>query len=188
MKNDFKICPMCGSQKIECCGNRKWICPECGFDLYNNVAAAVGLVIFDDQFNVLFEERAKHPKKGFAALPGGFVDFDESAEEACVRECREELSVEICPKDLKFIASFPNTYVYKNIEYKTCDLFFYIKLPKKYNSLKDFMRDLKPEISEVSKLVCYRVSNEEDIAKIPLAFESAKKTLLKFVHLSFLGD
>ena len=30
LKNDFKTCPMCGSNKIENHGNRKWICPECG--------------------------------------------------------------------------------------------------------------------------------------------------------------
>ena len=46
-KNDFKLCPMCGSQKIENHENRKWICPDCGFDLYNNVATAVGVIIYD---------------------------------------------------------------------------------------------------------------------------------------------
>ena len=94
-KNDFKICPMCGSNKIENHGNRKWMCPDCGFDLYNNVATAVGLIIQDINKNVLFEVRAKEPRKGFYALPGGFVDFDESAEEAAMRECREEIGVEI---------------------------------------------------------------------------------------------
>ena len=58
-KNDFKICPMCGSNKIENHGNRKWMCPDCGFDLYNNVATAVGLIIQDKNKNVLFEVRAK---------------------------------------------------------------------------------------------------------------------------------
>ena len=84
-KNDFKLCPMCGSKKIENHGNRKWLCPDCGFDLYNNVASAVGVVIRDSYDNVLFEVRAKEPRKGFYAVPGGFVDFNESAEEAAVR-------------------------------------------------------------------------------------------------------
>lgn len=184
MKNDFKMCPQCGSDKIECHKNRKWFCPDCGFDLYNNVAAAVGVIIFDEQKNVLFEQRAKEPRKGFAAVPGGFVDFDESAEEAAVRECREELSVEIDADSLHFLCSFPNTYVYKNIEYKTCDMFFYIPLPKKYQSIKNFIEVLKPEKSEVQNLSFYRVCDESDVEKIPLAFESAKKTLLKFVKVS----
>ena len=90
-KNDFKMCPMCGCKQIENHGNRKWMCPDCGFDLYNNVATAVGLIIQDKNKNVLFEVRAKEPRKGFYAVPGGFVDFDESAEEAAIRECREEI-------------------------------------------------------------------------------------------------
>jgi NADH pyrophosphatase NudC (nudix superfamily) len=95
LKNDFKLCPMCGSKNIENHGNRKWVCPDCAFDLYNNVASAVGVVIRDRYNNVLFEIRAKQPRKGYLALPGGFVDFEESAEEAVVRECREEIGVAV---------------------------------------------------------------------------------------------
>lgn len=185
INNDFKMCPMCGSLKIECRANRKWVCPDCGFDLYNNVAAAVGIIIFDKDNNILFEVRAKEPRKGFAALPGGFVDFEESAEDAVLRECREELGVELSGKDIKYICSFPNTYVYKNIEYKTCDIFFAAPLPEKYASIADFISYLKPEQSEVQKLNFYCVKNEEDIKKIPLAFESARRTLQKFI---LMGD
>ena len=146
-KNDFKICPMCGSNKIENHGNRKWMCPDCGFDLYNNVATAVGLIIQDKNKNVLFEVRAKEPRKGFYALPGGFVDFDESAEEAAMRECREEIGVEI--DNVKYLCSAPNTYEYKNLEYKTCDIFFTADLPPQFESIEDFIKSLKPEESEV---------------------------------------
>ena len=63
MTNAFNMCPMCGSKNIENPGLRKWICRDCGFDLYNNVAAAVGIIIYDKDKNVLFEVRAKEPKK-----------------------------------------------------------------------------------------------------------------------------
>ena len=78
MNNNFNMCPMCGSKKIECKENRKWFCPDCGFDLYCNVATAVGVIIKDKYNNVLFEIRGKEPRKGFYAVPGGFVDFDET--------------------------------------------------------------------------------------------------------------
>ena len=65
LKNDFKMCPMCGSKKIENHGNRKWLCPECGFDLYCNVAAAVGVVIRDRQNNVLLKSALKSLAKVF---------------------------------------------------------------------------------------------------------------------------
>lgn len=122
MSNEFKICPKCESRNIQYKNNRKWFCPDCGFDLYNNVAAAVGVIIQDRDGSVIFERRAKEPRKGFLALPGGFVDQDESAENAAVRECLEETG--ITPDRITYIASFPNTYEYKNITYKTCDMFF----------------------------------------------------------------
>lgn len=182
LKNDFKLCPMCGSKKIENHGNRKWMCQDCGFDLYNNVASAVGVVIRDRYNNVLFEIRAKQPRKGYAAVPGGFVDFDESAEEAAVRECREEIGVAV--EGVKFLCTAPNTYEYKNIEYKTCDIFFTAELPPQYETIDDFIKSLKAEESEVEGFVSYKVESLEDIEKIPLAFESARYTLKQLIKKS----
>lgn len=181
MKNDFNLCPMCGSKKIECKNNRKWICPDCGFDLYCNVAAAVGVIIQDKNHNVLFEIRAKEPRKGFAAFPGGFVDFDEPAEVAAVRECREEIGVDV--DGVCFICTNPNTYVYKNIEYKTCDMFFTADLPSVFDTIDDFIKSLKAQKTEVEGFVSYKVETLEDIEKIPLAFESARETLKKFITM-----
>lgn len=180
MKNDFKYCPNCGSTCIVNFDNIKWECPDCKYVLYCNVAAAVGIIIQDKYKNVLFELRAKDPRKGFACLPGGFVDRDESAENAIIRECREEIGVEI--KKVKYLCSFPNTYPYKNVEYKTCDSFFIAELPPEYDTIEDFINSLKAEESEVLGFVSYKVETTEDIEKIPLAFESAKKTLEKLIE------
>lgn len=181
LKNDFNLCPMCGSKKIAWKDNKKWICSDCGFDLYCNVAAAVGVVIYDRQDNVLFKVRAKEPRKGFAALPGGFVDLNERAEDAAVRECREELGAKI--SGIKFICTFPNTYEYKNITYKTCDMFFSAELGEQYDSIADFVKQLKKQETEVQDFAIYKVSSEADLEKIPFAFESAKKTLLEWIKI-----
>ena len=180
MENDFNMCPMCGSKKIEWRNGKKWLCPDCGFDLYSNVAAAVGIVLYDSDYNVLFEVRAKEPRKGFLCLPGGFVDPDESAEEAVVRECREELGAEVLGAE--FLCTFPNTYEYKNIEYKTCDIFFKTKLPEKYKTMSDFVKTLHREESEVVGFEIRKVQTLQDVEAIPLAFGSAHKTLLKFLE------
>lgn len=182
MGNDFNLCPMCGSKKIECRHNRKWICPDCGFDLYNNVAAAVGVIIKDKYNNILFEVRAKEPRKGYLALPGGFVDFNESAEEAVVRECREEIGVELDINSIRFLCTNPNTYEYKNIEYKTCDMFFVADLPSKFDSINDYIKTLTAEESEVSEFQVHKVKTLNDIEKLPLAFVSAKATLEKLIR------
>lgn len=179
MKNDFNMCPMCGSKNIQCKENRKWICPDCGFDLYCNVAAAVGVIFSDKYNNVLFEIRAKDPRKGFLALPGGFVDFDEPAEVAAVRECKEEIGVEIDKVD--FVCTYPNTYEYKNIQYKTCDMFFSAQLPAEFDTIDDFIKSLNPQETEVSGFVAKKVATLEDVAALPVAFESARKTLEKWL-------
>ena len=57
--NDFNLCPNCGSKNIKNVKNRKSLCQDCGFDLYNNVASAVGLIICDKENKILLEERAK---------------------------------------------------------------------------------------------------------------------------------
>ena len=82
-----------------------WKCPDCGYVLYCNVAAAVGVIISDKNNNVLFEIRAKEPRKGFAALPGGFIDADETAEDAAKRECCEEIGADV--QNIKYVCSFP---------------------------------------------------------------------------------
>ena len=180
MQNKFDMCPECGSKNIEWRNGKKWLCPDCGFDLYCNVAAAVGIVLYDDEYNILFEVRAKEPRKGFLCLPGGFVDPDESAEDAVVRECHEELDAEVYGS--KFLCSFPNTYEYKNIEYKTCDIFFKTKLPAKYENMEAFVKTLHREESEVVRFEIRKVQNVDDVNALPLAFESAHKTLLKFLE------
>lgn len=192
MKMNFNFCPNCGGKKIspvqaktkEFPSIRKWFCPDCGFDLYNNVAAAVGIIISDSKNNVLFEVRAKEPRKGFLALPGGFVDPDESAEEAVIRECREELNLNLSFEDIRFLTSFPNTYEYKEIVYKTCDIFYSVTLPAE-KLISDLVRDLSAEKTEVSDIAIYQVNSIEEVSHIPVAFESGVKALIAWCRKKY---
>ena len=65
--------------------------------------------------------------------------------------------------------------------YKTCDIFFTTDLPEEFNSIDDFIKTLKPQESEVQGFASFKVETMEDIEKIPLAFESAKKIFEKFI-------
>lgn len=162
---------MCGSKNIQYAQNKKWLCPDCGFDLYNNVASAVGLIIVLNDGRILFERRAKEPRKNFLAFPGGFVDPDESAEHAAMRECTEEIG--ITPLEVTYLCSFPNTYEYKKIVYKTCDMFFTAKINDE---------NFTPQQGEVLSFEPHFVRSEKEIADLPLAFESARKTLLLWLE------
>ena len=60
---------------------------------YPRPALTVDCVVFgaaDDGLKLLLIERAVEPFKGRYALPGGFVDMDETTEEAARRELEEE--------------------------------------------------------------------------------------------------
>jgi len=61
-------------------------------------------------------------------LPGGFVDGDETAEEAIIREIDEELKAKVV--DTKYLFSLPNQYEYSGLIIPTLDLFFACMLEK----------------------------------------------------------
>jgi ADP-ribose pyrophosphatase YjhB (NUDIX family) len=168
---NFAFCPECGKQTVSYIKGRHWVCAECGFDLYNNVAAAVGLILVDRDGKALFVKRAKAPRQGFYALPGGFVDPGESGEEAALRECREETGLVL--EGVRYLCSFPNVYEYKSIVYTTCDMFFTGSLSQ---DLK-FPEALRGDPQEVTGFGVFPVTTREDIAAIPLAFPSAVKAL-----------
>lgn len=63
---------------------------------YPQPSVTVDLVIFtiaEDDLKVLLIRRAQEPFKGRWALPGGFVEIDESLERAAARELKEEVGV-----------------------------------------------------------------------------------------------
>lgn len=121
----FSLCPKCGSNEHN--GQvGPFICDRCGFTFFQNTAAAVaGIIEVDD--HLLFTRRAKSPGKGLLDLPGGFVDADEGLEQGLSREVQEELGIDIT--QWQYLCSFPNTYHYKDIDYKTSDAIYYCRLP-----------------------------------------------------------
>lgn len=171
--NDFKLCPMCGSKDVKNLYNRKWTC-NCWFELFNNVATATWIIIKDNSNNILFEVRAKAPKKWYLALPWWFIEPDENLENGVMRECREEIWLKI--KDIKYLYSYPNTYIYNNIEYKTCDIFFLANIWDA-STMNDFIKNIRFQKSEVSKIEYHKIETNDDIEKLPIAFESTKQAL-----------
>ena len=70
-------------------------CPHCGKKLeqHRNPVPTVDVIIELDGKGIVLIRR-KNPPYGWA-LPGGFVDYGESLEDAAVREAKEETSLDI---------------------------------------------------------------------------------------------
>src|SRR3982750_2817599 len=84
-------CPRCGTlmeQRLIDDRDRE-VCPACGFIFYRNPVPAVGVVVALEG-NVVMVRRRYEPRAGYWALPAGFMELGESAEDAAIRECHEE--------------------------------------------------------------------------------------------------
>jgi mutator protein MutT len=119
----FRHCPHCGAERSrENLGQSPLECGACGFVLYFNPSVAAGALVFNSAQRVLLIRRAKEPSAGKLGVPGGFIDFGETAEEGLRREVREEVGIEI--DKLTFLVSAPNVYHYREVAYPVVDLYF----------------------------------------------------------------
>ncbi len=118
----FRFCPKCGAEAFTVHDDRSKRCAACGFTYYQNAAASAAAVILDNEGRLLCVRRAAEPHKGTLALPGGFAEFGESLETACLREVREETGLEVHIE--RFLFSEPNVYEYSGFTVNTLDSFF----------------------------------------------------------------
>jgi 8-oxo-dGTP pyrophosphatase MutT (NUDIX family) len=180
----FKFCPACASEKISFSGGNVFRCPDCGLVYYHNTAAATGCVIsVPDEAGggerILLLVRGKEPGKGKLDLPGGFVDPGEGALEGLYREIQEELGwsppvPQGAPltKVFSLFASFPNVYLYKDIPYNTCDLYFSLSAP----GLR--VEELRPRQGGIAAI---RVLKPEEIDFDEFAFDSTRRAIRAYL-------
>jgi len=117
----IRHCPRCASTDMSWRSTKNFQCNTCGFTLFLNVAAAVGVII-ECRGAILFGIRKNDPGKGMLDLPGGFADPEESAEESARREVLEETGIHI--PEMVYFMSHPNSYHYRDITYSTLDVIF----------------------------------------------------------------
>jgi len=70
-------------------------CPKCKneVEVYKNPIPTVDIIIEIESKGIILIKR-KNPPFGWA-IPGGFVDYGESLEEAAIREAKEETNLEV---------------------------------------------------------------------------------------------
>lgn len=164
----YTFCPEC-SKKLTKKTKNLYVCDNCGFHLYENPRPTNGLIAENEKGEILLVKRLYPPKEGFWDVPGGFVDIGETLEESFQREIKEELGVEV--KDLHYLISTADRYLYKGINYHTLCFISTGKIDSKKIVAHD-------DISEVR----FFPKNKVPFAQI--AFEGVKKGI-KFYLSSF---
>jgi len=124
--SQFKFCPKCGSDKFVENNFKSKKCGNCGFIYYFNSCASTVAIILNEKNELLVATRAHEPVKGTYDLPGGFVDMDETGEEAVIREVKEETGLDV--QKIEYLFSIPNIYVYSGFEVHTLDLVYLCKV------------------------------------------------------------
>ncbi len=145
--HQFKFCPKCGSSHFVENNIKSKRCETCGFVYYFNPSSSTIAIIINNNDELLVATRAHDPAKGTFDLPGGFVDMNETGEEAVIREVKEETGLHV--SQAKYMFSIPNTYVYSGFEVHTLDLVYLCKV--------DDMQNIKAE-DDVASLQFIKIS------------------------------
>lgn len=112
----MKFCNQCGSDVIHTIpenDNRlRFVCSSCDFIHYQNpniVAGVLPLIVDKDGTEkVLMCRRAIEPRHGFWTLPAGFMENEETLEEAAARESHEEANLSLGHLKLYMVTSLPH--------------------------------------------------------------------------------
>ena len=152
---------------------KSFVCLSCGFVYYHGSAAvAVGIIEWDDK--IILTKRAREPQKGLFALPGGFVDYEESLESALVRELQEELNLTVTTP--VYSCSHWERYSFRDVVYFTTIAFYVV-------SVNDISNANANDDIDAFVLV-----HPKDIDYGKLAFESDRVALDRYRGLSFKGE
>lgn len=91
-----KFCFHCGTALTSQArgGRERPTCPECGQTVFGKFSIGAGGLLMDAG-RALIVQRGENPGKGRWTLPGGYVEEDETPDEAVTREFKEEVGLEV---------------------------------------------------------------------------------------------
>jgi ADP-ribose pyrophosphatase YjhB (NUDIX family) len=116
---------------------RGTLCPHCG--RYNSRhVVSNGVVVKDDK--ILLIRRGIEPEIGKWALPGGYMDWDETIEQTVVREVKEETGIDA---QIKFMIGVYTNPQRKNDPNQNVSIIF---------SMSPLTHDPKPQESEIQEI------------------------------------
>lgn len=143
------------------------VCDQCGTIHYENPKLVVGCIPEWEDGRILLCRRAIEPRYGLWTLPAGFMENDETTEQAAARETLEEAEARVDIDDLLALVSIP--YI------NQVHLFY-----------RGRLRDLQFGAGEESLEVA--LFHQDDIPWNELAFRSVTFALRAFFHDRTVGS
>ena len=101
MASDLNFCSRCGSTLrfglVEGEDRERLACADCGHIVYVNPRLVVTVLPITDTGEIVLIRRGIDPGKGWWAQPGGFLEVDETVNQAAIRETWEETGLLVEP-------------------------------------------------------------------------------------------
>jgi ADP-ribose pyrophosphatase YjhB (NUDIX family)/N-acetylglutamate synthase-like GNAT family acetyltransferase len=103
----INFCPLCGGKMVLTArrDRSRPVCSRCGYVFYLNPVVAAGTLV-DVEGRIALVRRGIQPGLGLWGLPAGYVEADETTEEAAVRETLEETGLLVGLDELLGVYSF----------------------------------------------------------------------------------
>ena len=160
-------CPRCKGD-FDKSNPEYFTCSNCGFKFFLNPVAANGVILENENGEVLLVERKRDPAKGMLDVPGGFLSLLESAQESAAREIKEELHLDINPEDFEYLYGEFGTYLYQDDYIPIINLVFHAKLPPDQTPIPD---------DDAGKIHYFKI---QDIPLDKIAFDGIRIALEKY--------
>lgn len=138
----MKFCRRCGS-RLTNVDRHVFSCSN-GHTIFANCSPSTGIFFITDKNTVLLSKRGIEPHKGMLDAFGGFIDGEETVEEALERELLEE--TELSPEDYeapRYLCSSIGHYPYQDDVIPVITILFWTKLkPEAFPKPKDDVADI----------------------------------------------
>jgi ADP-ribose pyrophosphatase YjhB (NUDIX family) len=107
----MRFCPHCTHALEEGFASDRLrpVCPSCGFVHFQSPKVGVSVLVESDG-KLLLIRRAVDPGKGDWSLPSGFVEWDETPEDAARRECAEETGLLLADLELQEVRYYDDDF------------------------------------------------------------------------------
>ena len=174
---NYNHCPQCGSNQLKIENQTLIVCQNCNYQIYNNPKPTATCVIICEN-KIMLGKRAHQPHKDEWSFGGGFLDYGESPTEACIREVKEELGIDITNPIM--IGDVSHDYEYQGAISKIASTLFLIRIDPQ---LADQIIPAD-DVAEI-KWVSFGELNSMELAFEPVATNVKQKI---FQYLGYLKN